>query len=222
MILQEIPLVWRLGVSFLFLIYPIYYLPTLLRISKCLQRVVSGILLILCLILCAWIISISNKPDLTLNCEFEVLPIPWKEGFISSIDVRGRFGSRLGESHRGSDKLPGFWPEEHMKNAEARRYTITNYGKSVIYDSFLDFKLIHREAIKSSSVTSEGKVVFTYISPMHTGKLAPNGGNFTFYLWNTSNDFINIEEPKIAVLRGGQKVGLKRTGKPGFPLNPYE
>ncbi len=226
----ETSMSWRLGLMFVFLIYPTYclldYIPGFRKITTCIRWIVSCILLIFGLFLFSHSISSKKEtlsPELTLRCDYIMLPIPWKEGSVYFIQINGRFASQLGKTLTGADRLPTFWPAPGMKQSEAFRYTVTNHGKVSAYNTSMNFGIVHEESIRNNGTINSGKVVYTYNSPINIEELDSNGGNFIFYIYNNlSADFIGIEPPAFAILDGKQKITLKHIGDTRILLMPHD
>lgn len=163
--------------------------------------------------------------EIVLKIDPVRLPVAWGQGSIRSIDVMGRFPSYLGEGFRSADKLPGFWPEKDMEHSpEAQRYTISNYGNSMIYNLRLDFKIVHQETVQTGSSFASGKEVYESASPIVIRELIPYGltpkdKDFVFYVRNLSEDFIGIEVPEVATLDGKRKIKIRKLGT-SLPLTP--
>lgn len=114
----------------------------------------------------------------------------------------GNGGGGLGEyyAEAGSEFK---WRSHKGIPSQAYHCQITNYGKVPVFKIMMNFPVIFREVIRdreNPNATKSGEITISRDWPIEVTKIDPGINGFSFYIYNQSQQFVQVSLPESATL----------------------
>jgi hypothetical protein len=147
----------------------------------------------------------EHRPVVSLECQVAALPISFPaDSVIWYMDLDQSLQS-LGSMRSGATDANSTWPrgDANIHGMFVYRCRVINYGDGPVYAASMRFHVDFLEA-RETEATIQGRhglvsggVVSSYDHVVNVPiTLAPKGGEFTFYMYNTSPQFVHVTMPQ--------------------------
>jgi hypothetical protein len=147
--------------------------------------------------------DITSGPSIFLQCFAANLPaVSPPGGVFWVIQLQGRAGvAAIGFAQMYGE--PGRETGLELANlGQLYRCDVTNYGSQPVTDVALMLRLTFSKAVKEGNAYHGTSDIVTLSRTLQTQKIDPGKDNpFSFYIWNMSNEFVELEFGSQSTLR---------------------
>jgi len=151
----------------------------------------------------------------SLDCRMAALPVPFpSNSTIYYMELREALRSSLSEIISSAADADTVWPNLPSDNKGLFAYSckVTNYGDDPIFALSMVFKVTFLETTQTTEKLQghygliSGKPTSSYDHSVSVRTLEPKNGEFTFYIYNTSQQFVRVETPSEATYEPAAKT----------------